>query len=64
MGTADKDLWGKRRIEVWRIGLVAGLLALIALAATGCGAATPAQMAPSVDPEPTSGAGDATPARN
>ena len=62
MGTADKELWGKRRIEVWRIGLVTGLLALIALAATGCGAATPAQMAPSVDPEPTSGAGDATPA--
>ena len=63
MGTADKELWGKRRIEVWRTGLVAGLLALIALAATGCGAATPAQMAPSVDPEPTSGAGNATPAQ-
>ena len=37
------------------------LLALLAFAATGCGADTPTQVAPPADPEPMRGAADATP---
>ena len=39
------------------------LLALLAFAATGCGADTPTQIAPPADPEPMRGAADATPAQ-
>ena len=63
MGIAGNELGVRRRIGLWRISLIAALSALFAVAAAGCGAATTGQMAPSADPEPTSGAGDATPAQ-
>ena len=50
----------RRRIGFWRTGLIARLLALLALAEAGCGAATPAQMATSPSVEPTSGESDIT----
>ena len=63
MGIASNESGVRRRIGLWRVDFIAGLLALIAVTAGGCGAATPGQMAPTADPEPTSGAGDATPAQ-
>ena len=63
MGIDGNESGVRRRIGLWRVNFIAGLLALIAVAAAGCGAATPAQMAPSADPEPTVGVGDATPAQ-
>ena len=62
MGIAGNESGVRRRIGLWRVNFIAGLLALVAVAAAGC-AATPAQMAPDADPEPTAGVGDATPAQ-
>ena len=61
MGIAGNESGVRRRTGLWRVNFIAGLLALIAVAAAGCSAATPAPMAPSADPEPTGGAGAATP---
>ena len=55
------DTCSKRLNVLWRISHIAGLLALLALAAAGCGTATPAQTTSSAHPEPTSGSGAATP---
>ena len=63
LGTAHGKSRGTWRIGAWRADLLAGVLALLALAAMGCGAATPAQMAPSGDLEPADGAGDPKPAQ-
>lgn len=56
--TAGRESWVTRPIGARRFGLLAGVLALLALAAAGCGAAVPARMAPPADPEATGGAGD------
>ena len=62
-GIASNGSGVRRRTGLWSVYFVAGLLALIAVAAAGCGGATPTQMAPSPDPEPTIDAGDAAPAQ-
>lgn len=62
-GISGNESGMRRRTGLWSVDFVAGLLALIAVAAAGCGGATPTQMAPSPDPEPTIDAGAASPAQ-
>ena len=61
LGFVGKHSRLRWRIEFWRACIIAGLLALLAMVATDCGTATPTQMAPSAEPELTSGVSLATP---